>query len=98
MPSVWSEMLLPSWCKSTRAAFLALVLLLYLTKSCESVSWSALTGANTGRLQGLHFKSRLEGWAVGNADTIVHTTDGGNSWTRQNSSFSDSAITWESVR
>ena len=43
---------------------------------------SAKTGTDE-LLTSVIFPSAKEGWAVGQDETIVHTTDGGESWTRQ---------------
>ncbi len=51
----------------------------------------------------LHFADQNHGWAVGNSGTIIHTTDGGNTWEYQESGtghdlrdihFIDSRIGW----
>jgi photosystem II stability/assembly factor-like uncharacterized protein len=36
-------------------------------------------------LNGIHFVNETHGWAVGDNGTILHTEDGGNTWTKQNS-------------
>jgi photosystem II stability/assembly factor-like uncharacterized protein len=47
-------------------------------------SWTWLNPTPQGNdLNGVWFVSGVEGWAVGDLGTIIHTTDGGATWTRQ---------------
>jgi photosystem II stability/assembly factor-like uncharacterized protein len=49
-------------------------------------------------LLGVCFANSMHGWAVGYDSTIIHTTDGGNTWTKQNYVvFSESQTFLESV-
>jgi photosystem II stability/assembly factor-like uncharacterized protein len=46
-------------------------------------TWSALTSGTTNNLFSVHFVNDNEGWAVGFSNTILHTTNGGGTWTAQ---------------
>ncbi|MEW6128691.1 MAG: C25 family cysteine peptidase [Acidobacteriota bacterium] len=47
----------------------------------QTAGWSQQTSNTTNNLFSVHFTSASQGWAVGFANTIVHTTDGGTNWT-----------------
>ncbi len=48
------------------------------------LSWISVSApANSYYLRALDFVDSLNGWAVGRFGTIIHTTDGGNTWTFQ---------------
>ena len=47
--------------------------------------WVTLLGGTTADLMGAAFTSATSGFIVGNAGTILKTTDGGQSWTKQTS-------------
>lgn len=56
----------------------------------QSSLWRKQSPFPTGRtLNGVDMISPTEAWAVGEAGTIVHTTDGGSTWTIQNSGTSE---------
>lgn len=46
--------------------------------------WSRQLTGNTSQLNSVYFIDSLNGWAVGNAGIILHTTDGGVNWNEQN--------------
>jgi photosystem II stability/assembly factor-like uncharacterized protein len=48
--------------------------------------WRLLGRPVTHTLRKLQFVDSLTGWAAGDSGVIIHTTDGGHHWTRQNSS------------
>lgn len=45
--------------------------------------WTAEVSGTTATLRAVSFPDPAHGWAVGDAGTIVATTDGGQTWTRQ---------------
>lgn len=47
--------------------------------------WSKQTSGVTQDLYGIFFIDANNGWAVGDAGTIIHTTNGGSSWEKQTS-------------
>jgi photosystem II stability/assembly factor-like uncharacterized protein len=47
--------------------------------------WEKIKSPTTKNLQKLIFVDSLNGWAVGDSGIIVHTSDGGSSWSIQNS-------------
>ena len=53
------------------------------TKAPLTGAWSPLTSGTTNNLFSVHFVNASEGWAVGFANTILHTTDGGGTWAPQ---------------
>lgn len=54
------------------------------TTSNGGMNWTPISPpANTYYLRALDFVDDLEGWAVGRFGTIIHSTDGGASWTSQ---------------
>ena len=67
------------------AAALGLTLLLVPVAAWAAAGWSpqASTPATTSDLAGVAFASVSDGWAVGAAGAILHTTDGGATWTAQ---------------
>jgi len=48
-------------------------------------TWSKLDVPTDNFLRSVHFTDSLTGWAAGNGGVIIHTEDGGNSWTVQES-------------
>ena len=69
--------------KWLRAGLMSVVLLLL---SCEAeAQWSTQVSGTANNLRGVHFINANEGWAVGFAGTILHTTNGGTNWTVQTS-------------
>ena len=51
----------------------------------QTQPWKILQSPVNVTLRYLAFVDSLTGWAAGEAGTIIHTTDGGNSWDVQNS-------------
>lgn len=51
----------------------------------QTQPWEKLQSPVTGTLRFLSFADSLNGWAAGEAGTIIRTTDGGDSWEIQNS-------------
>ena len=49
----------------------------------ESSAWTIQVSGTTNNLFDVSFPDPLRGWAVGEAGTIVHTSDGGATWTLQ---------------
>src|SRR5690349_11430423 len=52
-----------------------------------SQTWTAQTSGTSNQLFGVHFVDNNNGWTVGQAGTILHTTDGGSNWSPQTSGF-----------
>ena len=49
----------------------------------EGASWRMAKSPTDELLTAVAFTSPTEGWAVGQDELVLHTTDGGESWTRQ---------------
>mmetsp|Transcript_20007 Transcript_20007/g.33602 ORF Transcript_20007/g.33602 Transcript_20007/m.33602 type:complete len:152 (-) Transcript_20007:2-457(-) len=64
--------------------WLALCLFILL-KPCTS-NWSGQETSTSERLYGISFVSRDEGWACGMGNTVLRTTDAGNTWTKMDTS------------
>ena len=58
----------------------------------ESQAESSAVVMNTG-IFGMCFPDQNNGWLVGKNGTIVHTADGGKSWSLQDSGCPDSTVT-----
>ncbi len=43
-------------------------------------SWSQVASPTRSTLTSVFFWNEMKGWAVGHANTVLHTTDGGQSW------------------
>jgi photosystem II stability/assembly factor-like uncharacterized protein len=46
----------------------------------QASSWSQQTSGTTNELRSVHFINENEGWAAGANVTLLHTTDGGGTW------------------
>jgi len=55
-------------------------------------SWEKLNVSVTNNLNSLHFTDSITGWAVGDSGIIVHTSDGGENWTIQESNTTNNII------
>lgn len=66
---------------------LLFILILYYasTSFAQPQPWVEIQSPVSTTLRKLSFVDSLTGWAVGEAGTIIRTTDGGNSWEIQNS-------------
>jgi len=51
----------------------------------SQVIWEIVESPTNQLLTSVHFVDSLYGWAVGDSGTIIHTSNGGNSWDLQNS-------------
>lgn len=51
--------------------------------SPQSAGWAQQTSGTSNNLFSVHFVNANEGWAVGSSNTILHTTNGGTSWSAQ---------------
>jgi photosystem II stability/assembly factor-like uncharacterized protein len=66
--------------------FLLLIIVCYTQAYAqEDQFWEQLPSPTSNWLNNLHFVDSLNGWACGEAGTIIHTNNGGKSWTIQNS-------------
>ncbi len=54
--------------------------------------WFPVSSPTTQRLVRLHFVDNLIGWAAGNSGTILHTTNGGESWEIQNTNITSNIV------
>lgn len=59
-----------------------------ITQSANSQNWSSQTSGVTNNLNSINFINDTVGWSFGELGTIVKTTDGGSTWTTQNTSNS----------
>lgn len=68
----------------------------YIGRSTDGgINWLQLTTGTGEDFHDVHFINTNEGWAVGTGDpisNIFHTTDGGTSWTSQNSGIVDDPL------
>ncbi len=48
-------------------------------------TWETIDVPSTQNLHSIHFVDSLYGWVVGDSGTIIHTSDGGDSWVLQDS-------------
>ncbi|MGD8350879.1 MAG: YCF48-related protein, partial [Gammaproteobacteria bacterium] len=60
-----------------------------LKTSDGGATWQTIDIDNYGRLFSIYFADSLNGWAGGEFGEIFATQDGGNSWIKQSSGFSD---------
>jgi photosystem II stability/assembly factor-like uncharacterized protein len=77
------------------ARVIVMVLAALLASSSEIVSqtyWIAQSRPTTRDLRTLSFLDSLNGWVAGDSGTILRTTDGGATWTSQNSGISDAIV------
>jgi photosystem II stability/assembly factor-like uncharacterized protein len=68
--------------------FAAISLLLGITIMASAQgTWEVIdiSGVTAANLSGVNFPTTTEGWAVGAGGVIIHTTDGGATWTTQTS-------------
>lgn len=49
-------------------------------------NWIPVVSGTGANLRGIYFVSALEGWVVGDSGTILHSTDGGATWTADTTS------------
>jgi photosystem II stability/assembly factor-like uncharacterized protein len=49
----------------------------------QSAGWTQQTSGTANNLFSVHFVNANEGWAVGFSNTILHTSNGGTSWSAQ---------------
>ena len=68
---------------------LALFLLFVFRPAESQPQWKVLSSPTSRNLNKVCFIDSLEGWVAGDTGTILHTSDGGNSWTRQNPGILD---------
>lgn len=64
--------------------YLLSTLLIFNALVLFSQNWSKLNSGSERDLFGIYFVSADTGWAVGATGEILHTQDGGSSWTNQN--------------
>ena len=73
-----------------RELSIGLALILIATASFAQQGWFWQNPLPTGNcLSCIHFTDAATGWAVGEHGTILHTTDGGSTWTPQTSGTSN---------
>ena len=73
---------------------------LYLSCSGSSCLWNvgSITGLSpTVNLYGVYFANSNDGWIVGSQNTIITTTNGGNSWVLGSAANAPSTAVWTSV-
>lgn len=74
---------------------LILCLLTLLTvRNYSQNFWEKIESPTTKNLNAVVFTDSLKGWAAGDSGLIIHTSDGGNSWTTQ---FSNDSLTLVSL-
>jgi photosystem II stability/assembly factor-like uncharacterized protein len=64
-------------------ALLLFMLLIFRSPSEAQGTWTRMTIPTTQYLRSVCFTDSLYGWAAGDSGTILHTTNGGASWTSQ---------------
>ncbi len=80
---------------SIKLTLLKTVLFLFLLLGLQTThaqTWTVKTSGTTQNLNAVTFASATHGWAVGNAGTILATTDGGNTWTAQTSGTTNNLV------
>ena len=77
---------------SIKTKLFIVFILLFQSVSYSQGTWERIDSPTDKFLKSLHFVDSLYGWAVGNSGTIIHTSDGGDSWIVQ-----DSKIEYEIV-
>ncbi|MBL0173949.1 MAG: hypothetical protein IPP94_01585 [Ignavibacteria bacterium] len=77
--------------------YMIVAVLVYLCLPCRvsAQEWRVQNSGTSANLNKICFVDSIHGWAVGENSTIVHTTDGGVQWMRQQ--FPDSNIYLQSV-
>ncbi|MEA3496560.1 MAG: YCF48-related protein, partial [Bacteroidota bacterium] len=67
--------------------FLSIIILLALlpVSLFAQPKWNEQTSGTTNHLYSIYFSSRINGWAVGENGTIIHTVNSGNNWNAQSS-------------
>lgn len=75
-----------------RTFFVTVVLLLAIGSTLSQESWRRLNSPTTETLRRVYFVDSLYGWASGDAGTIIRTTNGGDSWTLQETHTDDNII------
>jgi photosystem II stability/assembly factor-like uncharacterized protein len=53
------------------------------------IKWNSINSPTGKSLKNLVFTDNLNGWAVGDSGTIIHTSDGGLNWVIQNTAISN---------
>jgi hypothetical protein len=81
-----------------KSVICALLAFLAATLSFSQSGWIRQPGGVTSGLNGVSFTDSRTGTAVGNADVILRTTDGGSTWARRRKSSPDSIWTPEGNR
>jgi len=76
--------------------YLTLLSIIVISTNVNSQAWSSMNTVAPQTLNSIHFANTTNGWAVGNANTVVSTSDGGNVWTSQVSGLS-SLVVWNGV-
>jgi len=69
-----------------------LVFLLTVQHAFPQGTWDRIDVQTTQNLRSVCFVDNLYGWVVGDSGTILHTTDGGNSWIQQDSPVENDII------
>ena len=57
----------------------------YVLKTLDGIEWEKVWESNEHSLAGVSFLNESVGWAVGGDGAILHTVDGGRTWTAQQS-------------
>ncbi|PWN06808.1 YCF48-related protein [Rhodohalobacter mucosus] len=60
------------------------------SQPCLAQSLSIIESGSTKDLYAVYFSDQLHGWAVGEAGTILRTSDGGSNWEQIQTQYSDS--------
>lgn len=68
----------------------ALVLFTGTFTTLNAQTWTAQTSGTSAGLSSVHFSSATKGWAVGSSGVIIHTNDGGATWSSQSSGVGSS--------
>ncbi len=63
-----------------RIATAILLTVLLSLHVCGQSAWKSLLSGTTKNLWSIQFVSKAEGWAAGDSATLLHTTDGGTTW------------------
>jgi len=74
-----------SFIKKNKIIFLILLLIACQNNSSAQGTWERLNSLTSENLNSVYFVDSSYGWAAGNLGTIIHTSNGGDSWIIQDS-------------
>lgn len=64
----------------------------FVLKTLDGIDWKKIWESNEHSLAGVFFLDETVGWAVGGEGAILHTVDGGRTWTAQQSKHKENLL------